>query len=491
MSKVNSIWKFLKRNKWWSITGAVVIGGIAISSSLNGNQVIETTKAKTEDLVRVVRISGKVVPEEKVDLSFETIGTIASVPKKVGDRVSRGEVLIRLDSSSLTAEVKKAEAELSSAQAELSKLEGGAAYETSVNNAKRSIVQTMREAYANAEDAIYNKSDQLFVYPNSNRPELIASFQGYTDLRDSINAGRVEIGYLLADWKKLTQNLKVDSYSNEELSLAKGYLEETLSFVADLSRAVNLFEPNNAYDQADVDAFKADILLARNNLNSSVQAFITKEKALADFISDVPVQVARVEAAEANLLNLRFRSGKSTLASPIDGIVSVQEGKLGQAVTQGEIIVSVISPEYIIETFVPEVSIAGISLDNPASVTLDAYGQSQKFEARVSEVDPAETVRDGVSTYRVKLSFISSDERIRSGMTANVEIETMRKTGTLIIPERAVVNREGETFVYVKEGEKGQREIPVSLGEKDSYGQIEVLSGLSLGEEIIVNPPQE
>ena len=46
------------------------------------------------------------------------------------------------------------------------------------------------------------------------------------------------------------------------------------------------------------------------------------------------------------------------------------------------------------------------------------------ISTEVIKIDPAATIIDGVPTYKVTLKFVDQDERIRSGMTANLDILT-------------------------------------------------------------------
>lgn len=488
MSKLHSFWKSIKRNKLvygGALVAAIIIGFVL---SMGGGAAVETVVVKTDDLVRTVRISGKVVPTERVDLGFEVSGTVASNGKSVGSSVVKGETLLRLDAGTISSEISRAEAELASAQAELNRLEGASVYENSITNAKRSVVQAIRDAYTAASDAVQNKADQAFIDPLSSRPEIAGSFDSYNDLRASVNSGRVSIGYTLEKWREMISNLSSSSYTEPQLTLSKEYLAQTNTFISDVSQAVNMFKVNTYMSQTDIDGYKAAMLSARERVNSASQGFINAESTLAKTLSDVPVQVARVEAAKASVSNYRFQLAKSSLIAPISGVLARQDGKLGQAVTAGTQLVSVISPDYVIETFVPEVSIAGIGIGNTANVTLDAYGSTQTFKAEVSHIDPAETIKDGVSTYKVKLKFSSQDERVRSGMTANVEIETLRKPAVTLIPERAVIKENGESFVYLFDSASGQTKTAVTLGERDSRGNVEVLSNLSTGSTIVLNP---
>lgn len=487
MSKIHSFWKFVLHHKLWVGVAVVVIGGGTLFAFHGSDKMIETVSPERADLVRIVRISGKVAPRERVDLGFEISGTVSSVPKDVGDTVLRGEALVRLDAGTKAAEIRKAEAELASAQAELNQIEGTAVYENSITNNKRSVVQAIKSAYTTASEAVYAKADQVFIDPNTFNPVIKGSFKSSGSLYADINDGRVKAGETLEKWGELVAKLPSDSYTDSELSLSKTYLTSIITFINNVSTAVNLFEVTSYMTQSEIDGYKSALLSARESLNAANDVFISAESGLSQTLSSVPVQVSRVEAAQAALANLQFQLGKSTLISPISGVVAAQEAKLGEALTAGASVVSVISHDYVIETYVPEVSIAGIAVGNKASVTFDAYGSDAIFAATVEKIDPAETIRDGVSTYKVKLAFVGKDARVRSGLTSNVEIETLRKPEVVLIPERAVAREGEESFVYVLRGESREK-VAVSLGLRDSRGNVELLSELPPETQIVVNP---
>ena len=139
---------------------------------------------------------------------------------------------------------------------------------------------------------------------------------------------------------------------------------------------------------------------------------------------------------------------------------------------------------YEMEAFVPEADIAKVKVGNKANVTLDAYGSDNFFPAEVYQIDPAETVIEGVATYRVRLRFIQEDIRIKSGMTANIDLITKEVSQVIAIPARVVVSFAGEKTVKVLVDNK-PIERKVILGVKGSDGMVEVLSGLKVGESVI------
>jgi multidrug resistance efflux pump len=451
----------------------VVIVVIAIRVTANGDY--GTVAPVVGDLIRTVKVSGKVIPQNDASLGFETSGTVARVYRDVGNVVSRGTVIAELDQSSLIAE-------LAEARAELAKIDGASTYETKTENAKRSTLQAIRDAYTEADDAIHNKVDQLFDNPKSQNPEIIFAFDSLA-LRDSINRQRVVIEDTISAFRVLKDRLTISSYTDGDLLTAKTNLTKISAFLDSVAEAVNDFEPNGGLTQTTIDKYRTDVTTARQNVNSAAAALISQGDKLRESVSDVPVQAARVALAEARL-------AKSRLVAPFTGVISTQDAEVGETVSVGSPLVRLISQSYEIETYVPEVSIAGVALGNPAMVTLDAYGTSVLFPASVAMIDPAETIKDGVSTYKVTLVFTSPDARIRSGMTANIEIETLRKASVLLIPERIIVRDSSTTSVYVLVGDKESEKREVVVGERDSSGNVEIISGVSIYEALLINPPK-
>lgn len=478
-----------KRKKLLLLIPALVVVGFLLFRGSNGE--VETVSPVAGDLVRTVKISGKVIPKASVELGFETSGTVTSINKDVGQEVSPGETIARIDASSISAETSKAEAELKLARANLEKLDGAGAYEAQIENAKRGVIQSILNARAVSDEAVYKKTDQLFLDPLSNNPQIVGDLNGYPDLRDSINDTRLSMGETLDKWRLLTSNLTLSTYTDNALTQSRKYLSDVSSYVAKVSQGVNLFEETNWTSQADIDAYKDTVVLAETSLNTASESLISAEDSLKNLLLEVPVQVARVEAARATLSNFQSQLSKTALVSPIRGVVSKQDAKIGQVVSANTNVVSIISKELEIESFVPEILISGVRVGNSATVTLDAYGDKDTFEAKVVHVDPAETIRDGVSTYKVRLAFSAPDERIRSGMTANIKIETFRKSGVRLLPEHAVFKEGEETFVYILASDGSEVKTAVTVGERDSSGNVELLSDLSSDSKLVVNPAEE
>ena len=132
----------------------------------------------------------------------------------------------------------------------------------------------------------------------------------------------------------------------------------------------------------------------------------------------------------------------------------------------------------------PEADIAKVSVGNTSIVTLDAYGRDVVFEAKVVAIDPAETIVDGVATYKVTFQFIEDDERIKSGMTANIDITSDNRENVIAVPQRSIIRKNGDKFVRILDG-NNVKEIKVETGLYGSDGNIEIIRGINEGDKVI------
>jgi HlyD family secretion protein len=119
--------------------------------------------------------------------------------------------------------------------------------------------------------------------------------------------------------------------------------------------------------------------------------------------------------------------------------------------------------------------------------TLDAYGNSVVFNNSIVKIDPAATVIDGVPTYKVTLKFDVKDDRVRSGMTANLDILTNKKDNVLFLPSRVIVTKDDGKYVSMLDANDKSEliEKKVITGLRGSDGNVEVISGLNEGDKVV------
>ena len=267
------------------------------------------------------------------------------------------------------------------------------------------------------------------------------------------------------------------------LNAEKTNIASELSTISGKQQAI---EGQRVSNQNAIASAQASVNSAAGALESARDELALKKAGSS--AEAIAAQEAQVNEAEARLQSSRTQLLKSVLQSPIEGVVVKQNAKEGEIVPANSPMISVISSAHFeIETNVPEADIAKVKIGDSARVTLDAYGNDIIFEAKVVKIDPAETMVEGVATYKTTLIFAKDDDRVKSGMTANIDIETAKREGVIYIPRRATVKRDIDTIVFVSGGIQPAERM-VKLGLVGSDGNVEITEGLSESESIVINP---
>ena len=256
---------------------------------------------------------------------------------------------------------------------------------------------------------------------------------------------------------------------------------------------------------------KADYLRAKNNHDSKIISdsdFQRSATALATAEATANAARQRVAQSRATLEGVRDSLSKTTLHSPIDGVVTakrVEEGEvavIGVQNSPGTILLT-ISDMSVVETEmeVDETSIPGVKLGQAARVRVDAY-PNQTFDGLVTEVGSSPIASTGTGTeaikFKVKVRIVNPPADVKPGLSAQADILTGFKGNAIVVPIPALVLRDadkkpGETVrtsaprevegVYLMANGKA-RFVPVKTGLQGELA-VEVVSGLSGGETLI------
>ncbi|MFA5188646.1 MAG: biotin/lipoyl-binding protein [Patescibacteria group bacterium] len=271
-----------------------------------------------------------------------------------------------------------------------------------------------------------------------------------------------------------------------------------------------------AYNSA-VDAATATLNTNQNNFNSALankdlqiqQSKAAVDNALGAYnlakaqldlkkaparVTDIQYYQAQVNQALAAVDLALSNLNDYTIYAPTDGIITFINYKIGEQVSYGGSSNSTLSQpaismlgknDFQIKVDVPESDIIKIKINNPVTITLDAYGSSTEFTGKAIYIDVAETLLSDVVYYKVTVALDKTDLEVKSGMTANVDIQTAQKDDALYVPNRAIKQTtDGKPYVEVLKFGNPQK-IDVSIGLKGDQGT-EITSGLSEGQSIIV-----
>ena len=510
---------FFKKQKNIFIVAVAIMLFFSILFLMRGkSEEFETIIAVRGDLVEEVNVTGRVEPTESVQLGFESGGRISLVSVRVGDSVKKGQTLVALENGVLQAELRQAEADLKAEEAKLEELERGTRqediavqeirvvnYTIALGDAKRNFIDKLEDSYTKADDVIRNKTDQFFKNPRSIDPKLSFTISDF-NLTQYLESSRLFIESSLTSWRPSLDSLSVEDELFSHGEIAKEKLNFIKTFLERAGLALNSTSVSSSVSQTTLDGWKTDSSTARTNINTAINNITTAEEKLRTAESnlslsqqelvlkkagsapeEIKAQEARVQSAEAKISNLYAQIAKTVLRSPFDGIVTLQDARVGEIVSGNQSIVHLIgASKFEIETYVPEADIAKIHLSDQSIVTLDAYGRGALFEAFVVAVAPSEAIIEGVTTYQTTLQFVRDDERIKSGMTANIVITTSKRDNAIFLPQRAISRKNGNTLVRTIESGKVE-EILVETGIRSSGGDIEIVNGLTEGDVVITS----
>ena len=481
---MNSKRIFSKKIYW--IAGIVVLAVAAyLYFGRGGAPSMETVKVTKRTITQEVSATGNVKPSESVDLAFETSGRVESVNAKVGEFISAGRVIASLNTAELNAQLDKANADLASQRSALDK-----AY-VDLDNYYGNVINTVNSAYTSANDAIRIKIDSLFSDDESNNPKM--TFESTNSQEKILSENkRFIIKSALNGWLSQISSLDASTSQNvleQALSDSKTNLNDAYGFI---NLLMNTTISAISLPASTLAAHKTSINDARSEIDSAAAKVTTLTQNISSQKATITSKQAEIKSYQASVDNINAQIAKTFLRSPISGTVTKQDAKVGEIVSANSIVASVISSgSYEIDSRIPEVDIARIRVGNAAKVTLDAYGNDVVFEARVVSIDPAETVIEGVATYLTKLNFTKPDSRIKPGMTANIDIMSASHDNALSLPQRAVQKEGGREFVLIpkitSEGAPSTEERDVKTGLRGSSGYIEILNGLSEGEEVVIS----
>ena len=248
------------------------------------------------------------------------------------------------------------------------------------------------------------------------------------------------------------------------------------------------------------------ITMAEASFNNAEAQLNLKKAPATEF--DITMAMAQVTQAEAGLALIDAQISKNLIRSPIGGIVASSDIQRGEISSPGKVVITILGDSnYEITANIPEADISKIRINNVVKVTLDAFGQDVIWQAKVTSIYPSEKMIEGVPTYETKIQFdVNGDERIKTGLTANLEITNAIKDNIINVPSRSIYEKDGQKFVKVvvqndddiatarfanlSETVENKKtiiyEVPISVGLKGSDGKTEIIFGIEEGDNILI-----
>lgn len=221
---------------------------------------------------------------------------------------------------------------------------------------------------------------------------------------------------------------------------------------------------------------------------------------LDNALASVEVGEAGVVTAEARVESAQIDLGYCEVKAPITGLIGAKQVSIGELVGKGEptllATMSTLDPIWFYCN-VSEVEYMHAQVKSqetgreiaklPLSLTL-GDGKVRPDQGKFVFIDRAVDAKTG--TLRIRAEFPNKDKLLRPGMFARVNVDLGIRKDSILIPERALVELQGKTFVWVVGGDGKASQRAVKVGDQIESDFV-ILEGLKPGEHIIVEGLQK
>jgi HlyD family secretion protein len=408
---------------------------------------LRTATADRGTVTNVVSGTGSLLPAGRMSVSFKQTGILTEVDVKVGDKVTTGQVLARIDSTTQQASLASAQASLASAQANL---------QTTQSPLTGAQVAQLQHQVSNAQ-------------------------QNYNDTVASVNAtNQSDAATVASDQAKVNAECPNGAQCSQlQAQLASDKTKQNMDAISGQSRI------NSAAQQ---------ITSARDNLAVQTQV---KPNALASSSAQVASAQAQVQAAQLGV-------NQTTLTAPTSGVVISINGVPGETAgggtaqspgslapnpssggsggSSGFMVIDDNSSFVAVMPFA-ETDAARLAANQTVAFTFDAI-PSLTISGHVLTISPSATVVSNVVDYYVSFVLNRTDPRLREGMTANASVTVAQADNAVRVPNAAVRTTGGTTMVTVlSKGQQVPTEVITGV-VGDTYTEIK--AGLNEGDTVVL-----
>ena len=244
---------------------------------------------------------------------------------------------------------------------------------------------------------------------------------------------------------------------------------------------------------------------------NSQQALDTAQLAVDTAKVEVEAAKAAVEQSRSALDQAEDDLARTTIRSPMDGIVIQLDAEKGETVVPGStnlpgsVIMTVADMSRLrAEVEVSEVDVVQLAIGQKAVVNVDALADRPQ-QGHVVEIATSgrKDATQGTIRFAVKIALDDPDPALRPAMTAKVDILTATRKDALTVPIQAVVKRtlsadgkevrgvaakgleESDVVYLIEDGKAVVRKVETGISD-ELY--VEITSGLTQGEEVVVGP---
>ena len=301
----------------------------------------------------------------------------------------------------------------------------------------------------------------------------------YTALQNTTISSQFSQAQL--DSYKLTINTAVSS-ENSGITLIKSSRQ---ALTDALTAAINAVTNSKQSATSQINSAQNQINSAKAALQQA-EATLAQQKAKAR-PADIDVARAQLLSAAGTVEAAQTAFDNTILKAPADGTITQVDTKVGEQATAMKSVFTLQNINSLhTEAYVSESNVASLKIGQTVDYTFDALGPDRHFEGKILTINPASTVISGVVNYLVKADLPNISE-IKPGMTVNMTVLVASRENALAVSSSAIINQNGEQYVRLIKDSKTKvfDQVKVQTGLQADGGLVEILSGLSQGQEIV------
>lgn len=477
--------------------------GQAARSAGNG---IQTAVVERGSLIAQVGASGTVRSNQSALLNWQASGTVGEVKVKVGQRVSKGEELASLATSSLPQNIIMAQIDQVNAKKALDDL----------LQSQLAAAQA-RQALDKAQQALDDNEENFALQQAQALDALVKAQQAYTD---TVQA-RTNLNFLANSYKANDARMKLEQAEGLVNQLQDIYNSLPGDPQTNPEKAKALYNLRIARIQRDQAQRNADLYggnASDEELQKANTNVVLAEAKMADarkaweHVKDGPSQTdqALLEAqlADAKRAYERIKDGpnpddiaaaKSRLAAaqaalemahvtaPFDGAITIVNAKPGDQVAPGVRAFRLDDLSHLlVDVDVSEVDINQVQPGQDALLTFDSI-LGKEYHGKVTDVASVGQADQGVVNFTVTVELSDADAQVKPGMTAAVSLVVSELKDVLLVPNRAVRAQDGKRVIYVVRNNT-YTPVEVTLGNNNDTDSAITGGDLKQGDTIVTNP---
>jgi HlyD family secretion protein len=420
---------------------------------------VETAAATTRDMEQTISLTGTIRAYKDVTLVSEVNAIISRVAAREGDRVRAGQVVIQLDTKDATSRVQQAQAALASATAMANQAQTG------VRLQQTQTSTGIQQAQAGLSAA----RDRLRMLETGARPQerLVAEAA----------VRQAQAGYDKAekDLARAESLFKQGAVAEQQVDATRTALQVAAATLDSAKQQLSLVKEGPRTEEVEVARSQVRQAEEALRLAKAGQAQVEMRRA------EVKTALAAVGQARATLDYAQQQLNKTSITSPIDGVVYARKAEPGEVAGGFPLMMIADLRSLYFEASASELQVAGLSPRDRVIVSVDGLPR-RRFEGRIEKVVPVAT--PGTRDFMVRIQVDNPSGLLRPGMFSRGEAVVARHPNAVVVPSEAVMTAGSTPAVFVVENGVAHRH-EVDLGVVNS-DVTEIEKGVSAGDQVVV-----